>query len=58
VTQSRRLEDAAVHPRRAEHAFADQGSQRQWLIENRAAIDAWNEHVERQALPLSVFRQF
>jgi len=47
-----------VHPRRVEHVLADEDSQRQWLIENKAAIDAWNDHVERQGLPLGVFRQF
>ncbi|MBR0664940.1 type II toxin-antitoxin system CcdA family antitoxin [Roseomonas hellenica] len=29
-----------------------------WLRENRAAIDAWNDHVERHGMPLSEFRQF
>jgi len=31
---------------------------RLWLEENRSAIDAWNEHVERHGLPLADFRQF
>lgn len=31
---------------------------RQWLSDNRAAIDAWNEHVEQHGLPLGHFRQF
>jgi post-segregation antitoxin (ccd killing protein) len=31
---------------------------RQWLQENRPAMDAWNEYVERQGLPLAEFRQF
>jgi post-segregation antitoxin (ccd killing protein) len=47
-----------VHPRRVEHVLADEDSQRQWLIENRAAIEAWNEQVERDGLPLARFRQF
>ncbi len=29
-----------------------------WKRENRAAMDAWNEHVERHGLPLAAFRQF
>lgn len=29
-----------------------------WLAENRAAIDAWNDHVEHHGLPLAEFRQF
>ena len=29
-----------------------------WLEENRAAMDAWNDHVERHGLPLAEFRQF
>jgi antitoxin CcdA len=29
-----------------------------WLRENRAAMDAWNEHVEQHGLPLAAFRQF
>ncbi len=31
---------------------------RRWLKENRAAMDAWNDYVERQGLPLAEFRQF
>ena len=31
---------------------------RRWLEENRAAMDAWNDHVERHGLPLAEFRQF
>jgi len=31
---------------------------RRWLQENRAAMDAWNEHVEAHGLPLAEFRQF
>ncbi len=27
-----------------------------WLEENRAAIEAWNEYVEQQGLPLADFR--
>jgi antitoxin CcdA len=29
-----------------------------WLRENRAALDAWNEYVETNGIPLSEFRQF
>ncbi|HET9148809.1 MAG TPA: type II toxin-antitoxin system CcdA family antitoxin [Acetobacteraceae bacterium] len=29
-----------------------------WLRENRAAMDAWNDYVERHGLPLAEFRQF
>ncbi|HUB13613.1 MAG TPA: type II toxin-antitoxin system CcdA family antitoxin [Acetobacteraceae bacterium] len=29
-----------------------------WLAENRAAIDAWNEYVEQNCVPLGEFRQF
>jgi antitoxin CcdA len=31
---------------------------RRWLAENQAALEAWNEHVERHGLPLSEFRSF
>jgi antitoxin CcdA len=30
----------------------------QWLQENRAAMDAWNDYVEQNGLPLTEFRQF
>lgn len=29
-----------------------------WLEENRAAMDAWNEHVAEHGLPLAAYRQF
>ena len=29
-----------------------------WLRENRAAMDAWNDHVEQHGIPLAEFRQF
>ncbi len=29
-----------------------------WLAENRAAMDAWNDYVEQNGLPLAEFRQF
>ncbi|MBS3025357.1 type II toxin-antitoxin system CcdA family antitoxin [Acidiphilium multivorum] len=29
-----------------------------WLDENRAAFQAWNEHVESHGLPLAAYRQF
>jgi antitoxin CcdA len=31
---------------------------RLWKIENPAAIEAWNEYVERNGLPLTKYRQF
>jgi len=31
---------------------------RQWQAENRAAMDAWNDYVEQNGLPLGEFRQF
>ncbi len=30
----------------------------QWLDENRAAMDSWNDYVEQNGLPLAEFRQF
>jgi antitoxin CcdA len=29
-----------------------------WLQENQDAIEAWNEYVEKNGLPLAEFRQF
>lgn len=29
-----------------------------WQTENRAAMDAWNAHVEREGLPLAKYRGF
>ena len=29
-----------------------------WLKENRPALDAWNDYVEKHGIPLSEFRQF
>jgi antitoxin CcdA len=29
-----------------------------WLLENRAALDGWNEYVEKHGLPLAKHRQF
>jgi antitoxin CcdA len=29
-----------------------------WLRENRAALDAWNDHVDAHGVPLAEFRQF
>ena len=29
-----------------------------WKRENQAAMEAWNDHVERHGLPLAAFRQF
>jgi len=31
---------------------------RLWKIEDHAALEAWNEYVERNGLPLAKFRQF
>ena len=31
---------------------------RQWLAENRPAMDAWNDYVEQHGPPLAEFRQF
>jgi antitoxin CcdA len=31
---------------------------RVWLKENRPAMDAWNDYVEKNGLPLDAFRQF
>jgi antitoxin CcdA len=31
---------------------------RLWKIENREVIEAWNEYVERNGLPLAKHRQF
>jgi antitoxin CcdA len=31
---------------------------KQWLDENRAAMDAWNDYVEENGLPLAEFRTF
>jgi antitoxin CcdA len=31
---------------------------RLWKIENRAALESWNEYVERHGIPLAEFRQF
>lgn len=38
-------------------AVAESKAQK-WLRENREAMDAWNEYVERNGIPLSEFRQF
>ena len=31
---------------------------RRWQAENRAAIEAWNRHVEEHGLPLAEYRTF
>lgn len=31
---------------------------RRWQEDNRAAIDAWNGHVDRHGIPLTEFRSF
>jgi antitoxin CcdA len=30
----------------------------QWQADNRAAMDAWNDYVEQNGLPLAEFQQF
>ncbi len=32
--------------------------ERRWLEENRAALESWNEYVEKHGLPLAKYRQF
>ncbi|TPM24375.1 type II toxin-antitoxin system CcdA family antitoxin [Mesorhizobium sp. B2-3-5] len=31
---------------------------RLWKLENRATIDAWNDYVEKNGIPLEEYRQF
>ena len=31
---------------------------RLWKLENRAALDAWNDYVDQHGLPLAKYRQF
>ena len=31
---------------------------RLWKLENRAALDAWNDYTDRNGLPLAKYRQF
>ena len=31
---------------------------RRWKLENRAAIESWNEYVEEHGIPLEEYRQF
>ncbi len=31
---------------------------RLWKLENRAALDAWNDYTDRYGLPLAKYRQF
>jgi antitoxin CcdA len=38
-------------------AVAEAKAQR-WLAENRPAMQAWNDYVEQNGLPLADFRQF
>ena len=33
-------------------------TRRRWLVENGAAMNAWNEFVETNGLPLAEYRQF
>lgn len=39
-------------------AAVTEARQQCWLVKNRAAMDAWNDYVERHGLPLAQFRQF
>ena len=39
-------------------AAVSEARRQRWLDENRAAIQAWNEHVETHGLPLAAYRQF
>ena len=39
-------------------AAVSEARRQRWLDENRAAIQAWNEHVEMHGLPLAAYRQF
>ena len=32
--------------------------QQRWLEENRPAMDAWNDYVEKNGIPLAEYRQF
>jgi antitoxin CcdA len=57
---------ASVRSRRAamtrdmseEEAAAVADWQREWLEENRAAIESWNQWVKKHGLPLAKYRQF
>jgi antitoxin CcdA len=45
----------------AEKSIADAVAEekaRLWKIENREVLEAWNEYVERNGLPLAKYRQF
>jgi antitoxin CcdA len=45
----------------AEKSIADAVAEekaRLWKIENRGALEAWNEYIERNGLPLAKYRQF
>jgi antitoxin CcdA len=47
--------------RAAEEGIAEavrQEKERLWKIENRETIEAWNDYVERNGLPLAKYRQF
>jgi antitoxin CcdA len=47
--------------RACEHGLAEQIAKergKRWLKENREAIDAYNDYVERNGVPLARFRQF
>ena len=31
---------------------------RRWLLENKEALESWNEYVQKNGLPLAKYRQF
>jgi hypothetical protein len=53
LRRPRRIEDLPP-----EEAAAVADWQREWLEENRAAIESWNQWVEKHGLPLAKYRQF
>lgn len=32
--------------------------EQRWLVQNREAMDAWNEHITAHGLPLAAYRSF
>jgi antitoxin CcdA len=43
---------------RGQEAVVAEAHAARWLRKNRDAIEAWNEYVEKNGLPLAEFRQF
>lgn len=41
-----------------ERGLVAEAKAKRWLAENRPAIEAWNDSVDRHGLPLAEFRQF